>query len=88
MKKCILIFRVWVTSTLKLNEFIDSKWIQRILTHILFLNKYDLFKEKVKIVPLKNYFPDFNGLKKKIKNLFKDFNFFFEVDAHLSLDFK
>lgn len=28
---------------------------------VLFLNKYDLFKKKVKKVDLGDYFPDYNG---------------------------
>jgi len=28
---------------------------------ILFLNKIDLFEEKIKVKDLKNYFPDYNG---------------------------
>jgi hypothetical protein len=28
---------------------------------MLFLNKEDLFREKIKHVPLKRYFPNFNG---------------------------
>lgn len=41
------------------NPFLMGKSI------ILLLNKIDLFKEKLKISPLKNHFPDYNGMKWK-----------------------
>jgi len=48
-------------------KIINSEWFQSSLV-ILIMNKSDLFKEKIKKVPLKSYFENFNGgddLKKK-----------------------
>jgi len=48
-------------------KIINSEWFQNSLV-ILVMNKCDLFKEKIKKVPLKNTFDNFDGgddLKKK-----------------------
>ncbi|KAI8370232.1 heterotrimeric G protein alpha subunit A [Blakeslea trispora] len=42
---------------------INSRWFST-TTIILFLNKVDIFKEKIKKVPLEKYFPDYGGGKK------------------------
>jgi guanine nucleotide-binding protein subunit alpha len=41
---------------------VNSRWLLR-TTVILFLNKIDLFQEKIKKIPLNKYFPDYNGGK-------------------------
>jgi hypothetical protein len=33
---------------------------------ILFLNKYDIFKRKIKVTPLKEYFPDYSGMSRTL----------------------
>jgi guanine nucleotide-binding protein G(i) subunit alpha len=33
---------------------------------ILFLNKMDLFKEKLRIIPFRDYFPEYTGDEKKL----------------------
>jgi guanine nucleotide-binding protein G(i) subunit alpha len=40
----------------------NSKWFSR-TSIILFLNKTDLFREKLATSPLENYFPDYKGTK-------------------------
>lgn len=42
------------------DEISNSVWFKT-STMILFLNKRDLFKKKLPLVPLKNHFPDFEG---------------------------
>ena len=39
----------------------NSRWFVK-TSIILFLNKIDRFKEKLPISPMKNYFPDYEGL--------------------------
>lgn len=39
---------------------VNSRWFLQ-TSVMLFLNKVDLFKEKVTRVPLQNYFPDYGG---------------------------
>jgi len=52
-----------MVDSLKLfKEICNSKWFAE-TSMILFLNKKDLFEEKIKRVDLKNYFPDYNGGK-------------------------
>lgn len=41
-------------------EITNSKWFER-TSMILFLNKKDLFATKIEKVPLKEYFPEYNG---------------------------
>jgi len=41
-------------------ETLASKWLQKCHT-ILFLNKKDIFAEKIKKVPLKDHFPEYTG---------------------------
>jgi len=38
----------------------NSKWFVK-TSVILFLNKIDIFKDKLKVSPLNKYFPDFDG---------------------------
>lgn len=50
-----------MTESLSLFEEIsNSRWFSN-TNFILFLNKTDLFQEKIKQVPLSNYFKDFKG---------------------------
>jgi hypothetical protein len=50
-----------VTDSLKLfEETVNLHWFTK-SSVILFLNKKDLFEQKFNRVPLKNYFPEFNG---------------------------
>ncbi|KAJ2725738.1 Guanine nucleotide-binding protein alpha-2 subunit [Coemansia sp. Benny D115] len=42
------------------DSVINSRWFLR-TSIILFLNKIDLFRKKIKIVPLSNYFPEYTG---------------------------
>jgi len=49
-----------VESLLLFNEICNSTWFKNTAI-ILFLNKIDLFEEKIKVKDLKNYFPDYNG---------------------------
>jgi len=52
-----------MVDSLKLfKEICNSKWFSE-TSMILFLNKKDLFEEKIKRVDLKDYFPDYNGGK-------------------------
>ena len=44
----------------------NSQWFLR-TSIILFLNKIDLFREKLPYSPLKRYFPDFHGDNKSFK---------------------
>lgn len=41
-------------------NILNSRWFAR-TSVVLFLNKIDLFAEKIKKVPLENYFPDYTG---------------------------
>ena len=42
------------------DNIVNSRWFSR-TSIVLFLNKIDLFAEKLKRKPLENYFPDYNG---------------------------
>ncbi|EDO18389.1 hypothetical protein Kpol_1013p63 [Vanderwaltozyma polyspora DSM 70294] len=42
------------------DNIVNSRWFAR-TSVVLFLNKVDLFAEKLKRVPLENYFPDYTG---------------------------
>ncbi|KAI8076377.1 guanine nucleotide binding protein, alpha subunit [Gilbertella persicaria] len=42
---------------------VNSRWFSG-TTIIMFLNKVDIFKEKIKKIPLERYFPDYGGGKK------------------------
>jgi guanine nucleotide-binding protein G(i) subunit alpha len=42
------------------NSICNSKWFVQ-TSIILFLNKIDIFKEKIKTSPVSKYFPDYNG---------------------------
>ena len=39
---------------------VNSRWFLR-TTIILFLNKIDVFRQKIKKIPLENFFPDYGG---------------------------
>jgi guanine nucleotide-binding protein G(i) subunit alpha len=39
---------------------VNSRWFLR-TTIILFLNKIDVFRQKIKKIPLERYFPDYGG---------------------------
>ena len=39
----------------------NSRWLDRNVAKILFLNKYDLFLEKLKTIPLTVSFPQYTG---------------------------
>jgi len=41
-------------------SIVNTSWFKR-SSIILFLNKVDLFKEKLEVSPVKDYFPDFQG---------------------------
>lgn len=42
------------------DNVVNSRWFSR-ASVVLFLNKIDLFAEKIRKVPLENYFPDYTG---------------------------
>ena len=42
------------------NQIVNSKWFSQSST-ILFLNKTDIFEEKIKHTPLKEFVPDYEG---------------------------
>jgi len=42
------------------DSIINSRWFVK-TSIILFLNKIDLFREKLSKSPMKNYFPDYDG---------------------------
>eukprot|EP01099_Mayorella_cantabrigiensis_P000210 TRINITY_DN1091_c0_g1_i1.p1 TRINITY_DN1091_c0_g1~~TRINITY_DN1091_c0_g1_i1.p1 ORF type:complete len:377 (+),score=102.30 TRINITY_DN1091_c0_g1_i1:90-1133(+) len=46
--------------SMKIFQEVTSKWFPK-STIILFLNKRDLFEEKISVSPLKNTFPDYEG---------------------------
>ncbi|CEP11440.1 hypothetical protein [Parasitella parasitica] len=55
---------------------VNSRWFLR-TTIILFLNKIDVFQQKFKKIPLKNFFPDYEGgsdINKAIKYILWRFN--------------
>ncbi|KAI9271257.1 guanine nucleotide-binding protein alpha-3 subunit [Helicostylum pulchrum] len=55
---------------------INSRWFLR-TTIILFLNKIDIFRQKVKKIPLEKFFPDYGGgtdLNKSVKYILWRFN--------------
>ena len=47
-------------SIMLFDTLLNSKWFQN-TPFILFLNKTDIFEEKVKRVPIRKYFPDYQG---------------------------
>jgi guanine nucleotide-binding protein subunit alpha len=47
----------------------NSRWFIK-TSIILFLNKIDRFKEKLPVSPMKNYFPDYEGLSRLPRDLF------------------
>jgi len=67
------------------DSVVNSRWFMR-TSIILFLNKVDLFKQKLKRSPLSNYFPDYSGgndINRASKYLLWRFN---QVNrAHLNL---
>lgn len=42
-------------------SIVDMQWFQK-TSIILFMNKTDIFENKIKISPLKKYFPQYKGL--------------------------
>src|ERR1700730_18803803 len=67
------------------DSVVNSRWFMR-TSIILFLNKVDLFKDKLSRSPLGNYFPDYTGgndVNRAAKYLLWRFN---QVNrAHLNL---
>lgn len=67
------------------DSVVNSRWFMR-TSIILFLNKVDLFKQKLARSPLSNYFPDYSGgndVNRAAKYLLWRFN---QVNrAHLNL---
>jgi guanine nucleotide-binding protein subunit alpha len=67
------------------DSVVNSRWFMR-TSIILFLNKVDLFKQKLSKSPLGNYFPDYSGgndVNRAAKYLLWRFN---QVNrAHLNL---
>jgi len=67
------------------DSVVNSRWFMR-TSIILFLNKVDLFKQKLGRSPLSNYFPDYSGgndVNRAAKYLLWRFN---QVNrAHLNL---
>ncbi|EQL02137.1 hypothetical protein G6O67_000914 [Ophiocordyceps sinensis] len=72
-------------SLLLFDSVVNSRWFMR-TSIILFLNKVDIFKQKLSRSPLNNYFPDYSGgndVNKAAKYLLWRFN---QVNrAHLNL---
>jgi guanine nucleotide-binding protein G(i) subunit alpha len=72
-------------SLLLFDSVVNSRWFMR-TSIILFLNKVDIFKQKLSRSPLGNYFPDYSGgndVNKAAKYLLWRFN---QVNrAHLNL---
>ena len=72
-------------SLLLFDSVVNSRWFMR-TSIILFLNKVDIFKQKLFRSPLSNYFPDYSGgsdINKAAKYLLWRFN---QVNrAHLNL---
>lgn len=72
-------------SLLLFDSVVNSRWFLR-TSIILFLNKVDIFKQKLGRSPLGNYFPDYSGgndVNKAAKYLLWRFN---QVNrAHLNL---
>lgn len=72
-------------SLLLFDSVVNSRWFVR-TSIILFLNKVDIFKQKLGRSPLGNYFPDYSGgndVNKAAKYLLWRFN---QVNrAHLNL---
>lgn len=72
-------------SLLLFDSVVNSRWFIR-TSIILFLNKVDIFREKLARSPLGNYFPDYSGgldVNKAAKYLLWRFN---QVNrAHLNL---
>jgi hypothetical protein len=72
-------------SLLLFDSVVNSRWFIR-TSIILFLNKVDIFREKLSRSPLGNYFPDYSGgldVNKAAKYLLWRFN---QVNrAHLNL---
>ena len=62
-------------SLLLFDEICNSHWFRN-TTFILFLNKTDLFKEKIQRVDLKVCFPNYIGLSKK-NSKYNSYFFFF-----------
>jgi GTPase SAR1 family protein len=50
------------------SSIMNSHWFEK-TSIILFLNKIDLFKRKLPLVPLKNFFPDYKGIFVLFRNV-------------------
>ncbi|KAI5969003.1 GPA1 [Candida margitis] len=59
-------------SIILFDQLCNSKWFAN-TPFILFLNKIDLFEEKIKRNPLKNYFPDYTGKNDDVNEAIKFF---------------
>lgn len=72
-------------SLILFDSVVNSRWFSQ-TSIILFLNKVDLFREKLERTPLANYFPDYSGgtdVNRAAKYLLWRFN---QVNrAHLAL---
>src|SRR5438046_7586066 len=49
-----------IESLVLFDSVVNSRWFMR-TSIILFLNKVDLFRQKIPRSPLSNYFPDYSG---------------------------
>jgi len=74
-----------VESLMLFDSIVNSRWFIR-TSIILFLNKYDLFAEKLKKIPLEKFFPDYSGEKepKKAATFLRD-KFLQKNNAKLSI---
>lgn len=81
----VLLQNRMMESLVLFDSVVNSRWFMR-TSIILFLNKVDLFKEKLGRSPLGNYFPDYSGgndVNRAAKYLLWRFN---QVNrAHLNL---
>jgi len=71
------------------DDISNSEWFHETAV-ILFLNKKDLFKEKIAVVPLKNYFPAYKGdtyeeAAEFVTGLFRDRNHQFHKDFYFHI---
>jgi guanine nucleotide-binding protein subunit alpha len=51
-------------SLLLFDSICNSTWLNH-ASMILFLNKIDIFKQKILVSPVSKWFPDFEGKKKR-----------------------
>lgn len=65
-----------IESLVLFESVVNSRWFLR-TTIILFLNKIDVFRQKIKKIPLERFFPDYGGgtdLNKAAKYILWRFN--------------